>query len=66
MKYSPKSMHDHQIIRKCSVCGKTFIPTYGWVYKDARRGKWYCKYSCMREDTKDYEFKNMPTTPYTY
>ena len=66
MKYSPKSMHDHAIIRTCAVCGKTFIPTYEWTYKDKQHGKWFCKYSCMRKYMADIPFKNKPTSPYTY
>lgn len=62
----PRGMHDKMIMRKCDVCGKNFIPTYKWVYRDRQHSKWYCKYSCMREDMKDYEFRNKPTSPYTY
>lgn len=58
--------HFNSVIRKCNCCGKTFIPTYGWVYRDIPRSKWYCKYSCMRKDTADIPFKNKPTTPYTF
>lgn len=35
------------------VCGKNFIPTYGWVYKIKRDNstatKFYCSYSCWRK-----------------
>lgn len=36
----------------CPICGKTFIPGVGHVYKDKRTyqsGKRVCSYKCMRE-----------------
>lgn len=37
---------------KCEMCGKTFIPTYEWVYRTY--DKYYCSYHCYnhRHDVK--------------
>lgn len=34
---------------ECSKCGKTFIPTYAWVYKETREKKtlFYCTWTCF-------------------
>jgi hypothetical protein len=35
--------------RKCACCGKKFIPTAQWTYKEwyGEKLKWFCKYTCM-------------------
>lgn len=32
--------------RKCSLCGKLFIPAPELVYRDKRKGTMYCSYPC--------------------
>lgn len=46
-------------IRKCSHCGKTFIPTPQWIYRNIQTTKWYCSYTCFRTDSIHHtKFKN--------
>ena len=33
--------------RRCPVCGKEFVPTSQWVYRD--RVAWFCSYGCKRQ-----------------
>lgn len=44
-------MRDKPFLREeiCDCCGKNFIPTAQYAYKEMYRGytKWFCKYSCM-------------------
>ena len=35
------------VCKACPVCGKNFIPTYGWAYK--LNGKYYCRYNCYNK-----------------
>lgn len=35
----------------CKRCGKTFIPTYGWVYKEY--DKYYCSFPCYNHRNDD-------------
>ena len=40
-------------IRKCEVCGKSFIihPGAGWLYKKKtnKRTLWFCSWTCQRQ-----------------
>ena len=35
-------------MKRCSVCGKIFIPAYKHLYKD-KKGNKVCSYTCARE-----------------
>ena len=44
---------------KCRKCGKNFIPTYDYTYKD-EKGGFYCSWTCYRhraEKKRAYRFK---------
>lgn len=49
---------------KCRKCGKNFIPTYDWVYKDDRGI--YCSYPCYnhREVCERKRKQSMPVELY--
>lgn len=52
-------------LKACPICGKNFIPTVGWVYRDIQKSRWFCSYTCWRKaggDGNDKKFKNKPTT----
>jgi uncharacterized OB-fold protein len=34
--------------KKCDRCGKVFIPTYNYAWRDKKRKKWYCSYTCKQ------------------
>lgn len=36
-------------IKTCPICGRTFIPTYRWVYKKFNKHDYdyYCRYNCF-------------------
>lgn len=36
--------------RRCPQCGKKFIPTASWAYKNVKRKKIWCSWKCLRED----------------
>lgn len=38
----------------CGKCGKTFVPTYSWVYKETRNDKtqYYCTWTCFNHREK--------------
>lgn len=40
--------------RVCPICGRTFIPTYKWVYKKYINGDYvyYCRYNCFQKSPK--------------
>ena len=44
-------MRDKPFLREenCDYCGKIFIPTAQYAYKEDYRHhpKWFCKYTCM-------------------
>lgn len=46
----------------CGKCGKTFVPTYSWVYKETRKDKtqYYCTWTCFnhRERGRAYRWLN--------
>ena len=51
-------------IAECPICGKKFIPTYGWVYKTTSPTRLYCSYTCWRNaggDGLNEQFKNRIT-----
>lgn len=55
----------------CKRCGKTFITTYNWAYKEC--GKYYCSFPCYnhRKDTQPQDEvtkplrKNKPVEQYS-
>jgi len=36
--------------RRCPQCGKEFIPTASWAYKNVKRKVLWCSWKCLRED----------------
>lgn len=35
--------------RICPICGKEFLPTPDWLFRNTRRSLWFCSYSCKRK-----------------
>ena len=33
--------------KRCDLCGKSFIPTYEYVYHDKKQGGWFCSWTCF-------------------
>lgn len=49
-------------IEKCKICGKTFIPTYKYLYKLKDRNQktiYYCSYTCWKKDGGDNGNRNI-------
>ena len=38
---------EQTVVKTCRVCGKRFIPTHEWAYKNNH--EFYCRYSCYRQ-----------------
>ena len=36
--------------RRCPQCGKEFVPTASWAYKNPKRKVLWCSWKCLRED----------------
>ena len=43
------------VVKKCSMCGRSFVPAPYHVYRDAERHKLFCSYTCHSKYLREYE-----------